>query len=80
MKFCNWPVVSKPFLILTMVLSTGLSLWADDSASVEQRLAKLEQVSHHPGINNADSALIAGTLATITPASGFVTIPSAYSE
>lgn len=74
MKFCNWPVVSKPFLILILVLSTGLSLWADDGASVEQRLAKLEQVSHHPGINNADNAwmLVCTALVLMMTAPGLI--------
>ena len=75
MKFLSRPVVFKPLLLVLLFLATGLpSLGADDSASVEQRLSKLEQLTNNHGINNADNAwvLVCTALVLMMTAPGLI--------
>jgi len=74
MKFRRWPVVFKPVLTLAFFLLGSLPLFADESASVEQRLSRLEQAASNHGINNADNAwvLVCTALVLMMTAPGLI--------
>ncbi len=74
MNFLRRLVVFKPSLFVAIFLSPSLPLLADESASVEQRLSKLEQLTNNPGINNADNAwvLVCTALVLLMTAPGLI--------